>query len=255
MPRLTTNSIVLRRMDFSESSLIVWLFTKELGRISVIAKGAHRPRSSFMGALDIFHLLESQVSYTRNRDIQVLVSARVIDPHTGIGRSPLRLAAASWIMEEAALSLPPGRRDEDLFGLLSSGLGLVEKFPENLLELAIRAWELRFLQILGCGFSLWRCSLCGRPVREKRGFFFFSGKLGGTLCQSHSGETGEVLKVAGRFLVVMDLLRRGSAREFSRIDPKGKDFRLASIIVENGVDRALETARKAPRIFRMLMKK
>ena len=46
-----TDAIVIRMVEFSETSLVVTLYSREFGRISAIAKGARRPRGPFDGAI------------------------------------------------------------------------------------------------------------------------------------------------------------------------------------------------------------
>ena len=48
-----TPAIVLRTIEFSETSLIVTMLTREFGQVAAIAKGARRPKSSFEGSLDL----------------------------------------------------------------------------------------------------------------------------------------------------------------------------------------------------------
>ena len=40
MPSEKASALVLRTIDFSETSLVVWLFTREFGKIGALAKGA-----------------------------------------------------------------------------------------------------------------------------------------------------------------------------------------------------------------------
>ncbi len=42
MPSEKASALVLRTIDFSETSLVVWLFTREFGKIGALAKGARR---------------------------------------------------------------------------------------------------------------------------------------------------------------------------------------------------------------------
>jgi len=52
MPRLHDDAVVLRRFDWSETSQIAWLFTREHGLLRGVAKGAKRPKSAFDGGLE-----------------------------------------------------------------------------------------------------------------------------------------------------------------------------------------------------------
>ncbi len=47
-------AICIRAIDFSETSQIVTFFTRENGKVSAIAKGSKRPKSTFDGPIEIF---------------------------------------------------------------------------------------------------------------------------------------------------------------------------------------------------------
>ncbi len=47
-------AICIRAIDYSETSQIITFFAKEAGKISAIAKGSKRPKSSFGGPFEIF---------------------------------------------------------------------------------------------------------------------------------------------------------------------------------------------------------
>jgi DNA repair protein RecO (recombination protein O) len=54
-PSSPLHAYVLHRWDWSETSVIVELFTRERGRVVVVAKGAKRPTSNFRAVLLPFH--------------------------------------------------------------------------------------------------------------------------------------------------------------------------------------------------------
>jgi DNA repair protein RecO (recombination protein O) len=70
-----TPCIVLKTVDFSESSKIATLFTKEHGKIGVMGKGAKRPKSKFRGLLETGNLLNVVYYYKENRSVQTLSEA------------------------------------------------------------------------------------------------------------------------------------------------------------------------------------
>src|SRR3974390_3275939 len=53
MPSEKATAIVIRTVEFSETSLVVSLFTREFGKIGALAKGARRLKNPFESALDV----------------------------------------------------------------------------------------------------------------------------------------------------------------------------------------------------------
>ena len=47
-------AICIRAVDYSETSQILTLFTRQAGKISAIAKGSKRPKSAFDGPIEVF---------------------------------------------------------------------------------------------------------------------------------------------------------------------------------------------------------
>ena len=47
------SALVLKLVDFSETSLVVTLFTREFGKVQALAKGGRRPKGPFESALDL----------------------------------------------------------------------------------------------------------------------------------------------------------------------------------------------------------
>jgi DNA repair protein RecO (recombination protein O) len=72
---INTSAIVLNTVDFSESSKIATLFTKEHGKIGVMGKGAKRPKSKFRGFLETGNLLNVVYYHKDSRSVQILSEA------------------------------------------------------------------------------------------------------------------------------------------------------------------------------------
>ena len=251
MARLESPAIVVRKMDFRETSRLLRLFTREMGAFTVLAKGAHRPRSAFLGLLDLFHLVEARISSDPRREIQILTRARLTRAHQGLGRSPARTACASYLVEAANAALPDGRPDPALFDLLASGLYLVERFPLGRLGLAVLAWETRFLDTLGQGFVLDSCPACGGPQEERNGLRAFSVAEGGALCPRHRPGTDHQWVPTG----VIDLLRdfrRLPAPGLARLDPPKELVERTADLVRGGIRYRLEKELRSEKVMRSL---
>ena len=93
MKKITQDpAFILHHYDWSESSVIAEVFSRQLGRISLVAKGAKKPTSNFRAVLLPLQRLELSYSLPSTPD----------DPHGGdIGT----LKAAHWV---SAYTLPQG---------------------------------------------------------------------------------------------------------------------------------------------------
>ena len=70
-----TDAVVLRAMDYGETSRIVTLFTRQHGRMTVMAKGARRPKSRFGATLQPLAYVQAVYYYRDGRTMQTLKEA------------------------------------------------------------------------------------------------------------------------------------------------------------------------------------
>lgn len=70
-----TPAIVFKTVDYSESSKIVTLFTKEHGKIAVIARGAKKPKSKYANLLEAGNILDVVYYYKSSRSVQTISEA------------------------------------------------------------------------------------------------------------------------------------------------------------------------------------
>ena len=100
-----TTAIVLRAVEFSETSLIVTLLTKDLGQISAIAKGARRPKGPFEGSLDLLAVCRVVVIRKNRHARPSPQKPNCIDASEGADRSLERLYAGYYVAEMLRLLL------------------------------------------------------------------------------------------------------------------------------------------------------
>jgi hypothetical protein len=72
-----TQVIILRVIDYQESSKILTVLSAEHGKIALIAKGAKKPKSKLAGILEIGAVLDVVYYYKPNRGVQTLTEASV----------------------------------------------------------------------------------------------------------------------------------------------------------------------------------
>ena len=139
---------LLHQRSYGETSIIAEVFTKKNGRMSVIAKGAKKPKSKFFGYLAPFNKLS--ISYSGKSELKTLTS---ID--TNLARSENTLTKTSYsllyINELLMKLLPKDAKQEDLFDLYEIFLNKVSSNED--LEITLRHFELDLLDMLGYGFD------------------------------------------------------------------------------------------------------
>jgi len=141
-------AFVLHTYPFRETSLIVESFTRNLGRIPLVAKGARRPKSAVRGMLLAFQPL--LLSWSGRRELRTLVKAEWqggLSPLSG-----LALICGFYLNELLLRLLPRDDPHERLFDYYRETLALLagRGSPAPVL----RRFELRLLQELGYAVPL-----------------------------------------------------------------------------------------------------
>jgi len=72
-----TRALVLRTFDQGESDRVVHLYTRTLGRVGAIAKGARRSKRRFPGTLEILSVVEVRLVDPPRAALMRLESAKL----------------------------------------------------------------------------------------------------------------------------------------------------------------------------------
>ncbi len=94
-----STAIVLRIVDFKESSKIVTLLTEGYGKIAVMARGVNKPKSKFAGLMQPGNLLDVMFYYKQTRSVQNLSEANLADQTWKIRSDIEKMAIATATLE------------------------------------------------------------------------------------------------------------------------------------------------------------
>ncbi|MBS1130630.1 MAG: replication and repair protein RecO [Proteobacteria bacterium] len=142
---------VLHSYPFRETSLIVEVFSRDFGRMALLARGARRPRSAIRGLLMAFQPLE--IAWAGKGEVLTLMKAE------WQGGLPLLAGEAlfcGYYLNELLMHLLP-REDahEQLFASYAKMLALLAADPSGKVrEADLRCFEKALLQELGYGLTL-----------------------------------------------------------------------------------------------------
>jgi len=200
-------AIVLRVTEFSETSCIVNLLTREFGRIGAIAKGARRLKSPFAAAIDVLAICEI-VFINKPSSLSILTEAK-LERRFRAGETDLkRLYAGYYVVELLRTLTDEGDPVPALFDLTHQMLTQLDEndFSEKDLNNRLLQYELGLLDLLGQLPMLTRCVSCGRE-KTMLSEVNFGLNAGGVLCQTcRRGQPNVVQVSSAGFQSLLDLV-------------------------------------------------
>ncbi|MGR5284460.1 DNA repair protein RecO [Vibrio maritimus] len=163
---------VLHRRPYSESSLILDVFSEEYGRVTLLSKGARSKRSNLKGALQPFTPL--LLKWSGNGSMKTLRQAEAIS--LGLPLTGVNLYSAMYVNELIARVLASEIPFPELFHDYLQAL--TELAHNTNPEPALRRFELALLSVMGYGVDFLHCAGTGEPIdptmtyryREQKGF-------------------------------------------------------------------------------------
>lgn len=176
---IETAAIVLHTFDYRETSRIVRLATRESGVVSVIAKGARRPKSRFGQGLDLFTSGSAQLVMHPSRDLHTLAGFDASRARPALADSLRRFGAAAALAE---MCLRFGTEaTAGVHDALAAGFDRIAVSADAEVPAATLAAGWRIVGELGFAPTLDNCALCHRDLsadEEVR----FSHRSGGAVC-------------------------------------------------------------------------
>ncbi len=142
-------AFVLHTHPYRETSLIVDVFSRDFGRVALLARGARRPRSALRGLLLAFQPLE--LAWAGKGEVLTLMKA---EWQGGQALLTGKALFFGYYLNELLLSLLP--REDAHEALFLTYAKTLQGFTAALQETDLRCFERAFLQELGYGLTLER---------------------------------------------------------------------------------------------------
>jgi DNA repair protein RecO (recombination protein O) len=174
-------AIVLRAIEFSETSSIVTLMTREFGKIRALAKGARRPKGPFESALDLLGVCRIVFLRKSSDALDLLTEAKLERRFRPHGGDLSNLYAAYYVAELLNELTDDYDPHPELFDVAEETLAALR--TSSTVAPTLLRFELIALRVLGHLPSLDTCAECGAAV-EAVGRVPFSQSAGGVLCKS-----------------------------------------------------------------------
>lgn len=190
------HGVVFKRQKYKEADLLVKIMTRENGIITLVVRGALKPKSRLSASVMDFSYGD-YVIYSSGKGLSNLRTYKEVKQFTRLYRDLTANAYASFIMDlidHAFTEYQPLGKYYDLalFALRKINAGLD---PEIITQVV----QMQMLAAYGEEPELHHCLICGK----NKGVFDYSIKLGGIICNDHFGQVNSRLHLSPKAVAVL----------------------------------------------------
>ena len=206
-----TEAIVLRAINYRDTSKIVTFYTKRYGKMSAIAKGARNPKSKFGSLFQPLNYLQIVFYRRENRELQYVSSSDFVKYFKSLTSNMDKFAIAMSLIEIVNRVMHDEEENVPIFELLVTSLAELDKreiFASNVfihfgLHLAV---DLGFMP------NFTQCLICGSAIDlEKERKVCYVIEKGGPLCEKCSANVDESFLLSNSALLVLQSFVRLSS--------------------------------------------
>ncbi len=193
MALVTSRAIVLRNHRLGETSKVAVCYTRDYGKVRLVAKGVRKGGSRFGAALEPL-MVSGVVFYLREgRDLSLVSQASIERELPELRRDVVRMAMGGAVVELLERLLPDHEPDCELYEFTESTLEVMSEAPVATLDAVLWRFMLDVACRLGYRPELSRCVHCGEDdcgggsardgeAGSTAGWAGFSPELGGLVC-------------------------------------------------------------------------
>ena len=177
----STDAIVLNNKKFSDSSLICNLYSKDYGKLSIIAKGVRKLKNLNGAILQPFNHIQLVYYYKSKRNIQTYKEASIIQRYNDITNSYDKIILSSVMLDIINYSSIEDNPCDIIFRLTNKSLEKINSSNSNHIVYYFIFFNIQLLIYLGYKPLIEKCYNCNQ--RLKNGFFNYrSGQLECSKC-------------------------------------------------------------------------
>ncbi len=182
---IKTNAIVLKKLDYQNTSKIATFYTYNYGKISAIIKGARSAKSQIGPVVDVLNEVQLVVYKKNTRSVQIVSQVELLRYFKNIKSDLKKLKYSSAVIEllnslilESEINFKLYKGTIRILELMDSSTGKA--------EFLFVKYFLFFLKELGYQLSFDNCAVCGKKFKKGKKAFNYEIGFICEICMKNS---------------------------------------------------------------------
>ncbi|MGN7284940.1 DNA repair protein RecO [Shouchella rhizosphaerae] len=241
------DAIVLKSIDYGETNKIVTLFTKEDGKLAVLAKGAKKPNSRFAAVTQPF--VYGSYLYFQGNGLPSLSQGEAVDSFKELQFDIVKSAYAAYITELVDKLTEERKTTFFLFDWLLLALRQINTGQDA--EIIARIMDMKMLPLAGAKPELDCCACCRSETRDP---VAFSVAYAGFLCRNCIHKDERAFPITLPFAKLFRVLYYVDLTKVGTISVKAETKRRLEWMIRTYYDEYVGVQLKARRFISQLDK-
>jgi len=123
--RYSSDAIILSRKNYGEADRFLTVYSKNFGKLRLLAKGVRRPKSKKRGHIEVFSQLKFSAS--KGKGIDLITEAETIASFEVIRKDLKKVTVAYFLLETIRRITHDEEKNEELYNHLLETLTLIKK--------------------------------------------------------------------------------------------------------------------------------
>lgn len=185
MAQYKTYGIILSRSDFREADRLYVVYTRDFGKLELLARGARKIESKLAAHLEPFTLTEIMIG--RGKNFDHLAGAETVENFENIKTDFFKMNFLHYCFEVVNKVTEWEMRDDRIYNLLLELLLSLESFSFSAetttwekYQVLTKSFVVKLMSLLGYAPEVHHCLICKNPIPAKGNIF--NVKRGGVVC-------------------------------------------------------------------------
>lgn len=237
-------AVVLSKIDIAETDRIYTAFTKEAGKIRMVAKGVRKPNAKLAGSLE--PITHSEIFLARARGNGKITGAIGADNFLYLKENITALEKVFYALKIFDRLISEEEQDEKTFDLLLSFLTAMDELVretsfenpsgqsfQSKLDILTLGFIFKLFFLLGYGLEARKCVDCFGKITP--GNNYFSAQKGGVLCASCAGQATGKVKITDAAVKFIRVFEENKMKNLIKIKAEKNNLDNLKIVLNEAV--------------------